>query len=190
MNLQSTISIYGGGTGSGCNPEKGKCGRHSTGQPIYHGTSLEAAKKILQDGIMKSSIGQAGIPVVYATKNKSTALSFAYGAAEYYGSSKGATEAALVVLKPEAEKELPHLKETQMGAFPKGIKEIDFKTDIPPKYIDRVEVYSITDVGKAMRTPYNTSNSLDPFTVKPLSILHAGTPQSGETYLVVLARGR
>lgn len=27
MNLQSTISIYGGGPGSGCNPEAGKCGR-------------------------------------------------------------------------------------------------------------------------------------------------------------------
>lgn len=27
MNLQSTISLYAGGPGSGCNPEKGKCGR-------------------------------------------------------------------------------------------------------------------------------------------------------------------
>lgn len=29
MNLASTIALHGGGPGSGCNPEKGKCGRPS-----------------------------------------------------------------------------------------------------------------------------------------------------------------
>jgi hypothetical protein len=31
MNILSTIELYGGGPGSGCNPEAGKCGRPSTG---------------------------------------------------------------------------------------------------------------------------------------------------------------
>ncbi len=31
MNLAATISLYGGGPGSGCNPEVGKCGRPSLG---------------------------------------------------------------------------------------------------------------------------------------------------------------
>jgi predicted GNAT family acetyltransferase len=29
MNLQVTLSMYGGGPGSGCNPAAGKCGRHA-----------------------------------------------------------------------------------------------------------------------------------------------------------------
>lgn len=32
MNLQATIEIHGGGPGSGCNPNVGKCGRRSTGK--------------------------------------------------------------------------------------------------------------------------------------------------------------
>lgn len=32
MNLVAAISIYAGGPGSGCNPDKGKCGRPSTGR--------------------------------------------------------------------------------------------------------------------------------------------------------------
>jgi hypothetical protein len=30
MNLSSTLMLYAGGPGSGCNPEKGKCGRPSS----------------------------------------------------------------------------------------------------------------------------------------------------------------
>lgn len=32
MNLAATITVYGGGPGSGCNPEVGKCGRPSLGR--------------------------------------------------------------------------------------------------------------------------------------------------------------
>lgn len=30
MNLSNTVEVYAGGVGSGCNPDKGKCGRSST----------------------------------------------------------------------------------------------------------------------------------------------------------------
>lgn len=43
MNLASTI-VYAGGPGSGCNPEKGKCGR-PRGVNVYHGTSAELAER-------------------------------------------------------------------------------------------------------------------------------------------------
>lgn len=35
MNLASTIEIYSGGPGSGCNPAVGKCGRPSLGGKVY-----------------------------------------------------------------------------------------------------------------------------------------------------------
>jgi hypothetical protein len=35
VNLAATIEIYGGGPGSGCNPEAGKCGRHGESSGPY-----------------------------------------------------------------------------------------------------------------------------------------------------------
>lgn len=182
MNLAATVELYSGGPGSGCNPEKGHCGRSWEGKTIYHGTAIDAAQKILKEGIKRSGSLQQHIPVVYATKVKQVALSFAYAAAK--GLNRPITgdsefrddkEIALVVLKPGVEN-LPHL-EDQIYAFPKGVKEVDFKEDIPAKYIDRVEIYSVAGMKE------------DIDNVKPVRVLHADKAQVGETYLVVLATG-
>ncbi|SRR6266566_4596578 len=62
MNIRSTISIYGGGPGSGCNPEAGKCGR-----PRKKDLS-QALMKVLQDEprthrqfTLRQKIGVGGI---------------------------------------------------------------------------------------------------------------------------------
>lgn len=182
MNLASTIYIYGGGPGSGCNPQAGECGRKSSGDAIYHGTAVDAAQKILKEGIKRSGPLQQPIPVVYATKDKRVALSFAYAAGvglnrpiDKDSNFRDDKEVALIVLKPEVT-DLPHI-EDQLYAFPKGVKEIDFAKDIPPKYIDRVEIYSVDGLKKDIEN------------VKPIQVLHAGKSQAGETYLVVLADG-
>lgn len=48
MILALAISLYAGGPGSGCNPVVGKCGRT---QVLFHGTTVENAKRILNSGI-------------------------------------------------------------------------------------------------------------------------------------------
>lgn len=44
MNLAATIELFGGGPGSGCNPEKGKCGRpagYGTGSKLHMKQSIK-----------------------------------------------------------------------------------------------------------------------------------------------------
>jgi hypothetical protein len=64
MNLASTIAIYAGGPGSGCNPKVGKCGRSwspkkingtekSDSGYVYHATNAERAYDIA-DGYMQT----------------------------------------------------------------------------------------------------------------------------------------
>src|SRR5438309_4808215 len=40
MNLQATIELYGGGPGSGCNPDVGRCGR-PTGSGKQGGVAVQ-----------------------------------------------------------------------------------------------------------------------------------------------------
>lgn len=49
MNLQQTLDLYGGGRGSGCNPEVGKCGR-----PKGSGTGKGSTAQHLADMIRSS----------------------------------------------------------------------------------------------------------------------------------------
>ncbi len=51
MNLASTILIYGGGPGSGCNPEAGKCGRTASSASVYHVTHTSLVPKIQKEGL-------------------------------------------------------------------------------------------------------------------------------------------
>lgn len=58
MNLQSTIDIYAGGPGSGCNPEAGHCGRPSSADAYidsYRQTFADAAGKF------NKAVGDLGI---------------------------------------------------------------------------------------------------------------------------------
>lgn len=51
MNLEITLSIYGGGAGSGCNPAAGTCGRRSSGGYVYHVTHTNLVPKIQKEGL-------------------------------------------------------------------------------------------------------------------------------------------
>jgi len=53
MNLASSISIYAGGAGSGCNPEAGKCGR----SVLYHVTDEKHLSSILKNGLRTQKSG-------------------------------------------------------------------------------------------------------------------------------------
>lgn len=71
MNLQTTLSIYAGGPGSGCNPDVGTCGRKSgAGIPVSAGIGNEKMGKMMERVLSKVSnqvviekLAQVGIKV-------------------------------------------------------------------------------------------------------------------------------
>lgn len=103
MNLRSTISIYGGGPGSGCNPQAGDCGRKSAGKKdadvevFYHGTVLPSAKQMLKEGLVpkpEKAFQTAGIDTskkgyVYVTQDKKLAMLFANARQAYDAAKPG-----------------------------------------------------------------------------------------------------
>lgn len=101
MLMSATISLHGGGPGSGCRGPN--CGRKSTGmsertEAFYHGTVLPSAKAILQQGLIphpSTAFHIGHIPVrsgyIYATKDESEAKQFARVRAAYESMSPGST---------------------------------------------------------------------------------------------------
>lgn len=72
MRLSATISIYGGGTGSGCNPKAGKCGRPSLGLRSGESTqdkykdvagNYTAERSRLHEKVIDEMIGNKTTPV-------------------------------------------------------------------------------------------------------------------------------
>jgi hypothetical protein len=90
MNLAMTVEIRAGGAGSGCNPAAGHCGRPKF---VYHGTTVENAKKILRTGLKpsKNMLGENGVST---TESVRTALNYAYNLAK----GKKPNEVAVVVV--------------------------------------------------------------------------------------------
>jgi hypothetical protein len=77
MNLQTTISIYAGGPGSGCNPEKGKCGRpiirekHPTNDEVLQQvgfSNVGMGNWVHPDGYKARAVGMGGYIRINAPK--------------------------------------------------------------------------------------------------------------------------
>lgn len=47
MNIKTTINLYAGGQGSGCNPQKGKCGRKGIGRSAKRSDLTSSEKRYL-----------------------------------------------------------------------------------------------------------------------------------------------
>lgn len=129
MNLEHTLSLHGGGPGSGCRGPN--CGRPplSAGPEgdlkegeYYHGTSIANARKILRSGIKTSRFGSVSTSIW-----KSDALFHARRA------SKEGDDIALIVVKH------PGLREG------KDAGEYSVPYSLGPETVQRVEYYHHLD---------------------------------------------
>lgn len=144
MNLFATVSLYGGGPGSGCNPEVGKCGHHA----LYHGTSVENALSILKYGFdTKRNLTKKDPEeekTVSFTKNRKTAEG-AYGAIDSFRKGSivpGGGRGAVITVK------VPYhvLRTMRKGGGYENEGEYQTKgRKFDRKYIHKVEIY---DKGK------------------------------------------
>jgi RNA:NAD 2'-phosphotransferase (TPT1/KptA family) len=133
MNLFSTIQLYAGGPGSGCNPEKGKCGRTVT---MYHGTIEDFLPSIKQHGLDPAKHAR-GVRGVYVTGNKGVARYYAKSGAMvsdkvHQHPSRGVV---LTLNLPERFAKSLHKDDSDASAH----KAFFTTRRIPAKYIKRVE---------------------------------------------------
>jgi len=124
MNLATTIELYAGGEGSGC--QGPNCGRPKTRIPVqlFHGTTLTNALSIVEHGFKANEEGY-----VYFMGNGE--------AAEAYGSMHDQPYAILYFNTP---KDMPLEKDTDPEVLT-GPSSFQHKGDFKPKDIS-VEVYS------------------------------------------------
>lgn len=131
MNLGTTISIFAGGPGSGCNPAVGKCGRSVT---LYHGTSSIHVNSIRKNGIQPDKGGAEGDPVsktghVYLSHEKESAKMWARFRAANVGGKP-------VVLKVNVPSEhYGKLKGDTFRGKPTGGGDVRFKGSVPSKWV-------------------------------------------------------
>ena len=153
MNLAVTVSIYAGGPGSGCTGSN--CGRKVT---LYHGTSVENARSILQYGFdpkRNLTKDEAEDPKTTSfSKYRETAENYSGGGhgvhllkRDSLGKTRlveyGGTGAVVVVKVPEnvLSKMYSHDKE---GADPMGESAGEYNVKhgkFPKEYIHHVELY-------------------------------------------------
>jgi hypothetical protein len=119
MNLESTLSVYSGGPGSGC--QGSNCGRKRS-KFIFHGTSEKSARSILVQGLKSDTLQ-------YAADNRKQAI-------EYAQFRRGDGNAAVVVIKNPKKN---GFYETDPDEDNRKIYESAH--DIAPKHIVKVELY-------------------------------------------------
>jgi phage gp29-like protein len=108
--------------------------RQAAAGEYYHGTSPEAAEKILKEGI-KPTDKTYGYKAAFVGQNKGLAQSYGAGAS----AASGSKEVAVIVVKHDGKDGLYSRKDSpNVGFNPNGIK---------PEQIDRVEYYR-ADGGK------------------------------------------
>ncbi len=137
MNISSTISLYGGGPGSGCNPEVGKCGRPET--EGYHGTSPKDVRKILTFGLKPGYDKH-----VWLTNSKEEAL-LIYAAPKAMGLGK---RLGLTTVKQLSEMRLA-LIAVDVSKLGKEIATggtLSVRRLVPVAAIKRVEMYRLGDI--------------------------------------------
>jgi hypothetical protein len=167
LDLQKSIYIYAGGPGSGCRGDN--CGRPSTGgTPVYHGTQLGFAKKILKEGLKAGDVvGTSHYRVAWGTSSRNIALSYAAEkASEEWGKKKPQKYCALVVVK------------SGQVANQLAVNQISY---VPAKEIDRVEVYRVSDVKKQYEKPPKGE-----WPVKPVRVIRATAGTVGAYAVVFL----
>jgi RNA:NAD 2'-phosphotransferase (TPT1/KptA family) len=126
--------MYGGGPGSGCNPEAGKCGRPVV---LYHGTRLRDVESIKKSGLKKRD------PWYGRNVRKSVSLTSDRKVAHQYGFVKGDQVGKYAVLRFE----LPNSFARRLVRDQEEKSSWLSHEDIPARYLANVRVHS-THVSK------------------------------------------
>ena len=134
MNLATTLSLQAGGVGSGCNPSVGKCGRPPS--DLYHGTSMEAIKKIMKEGL-KPTGGR-----LFMTRDLGEAKS--YGAQSHVGENAfEKTGRFVIVTVSRADAEKLGFKVAAVDRFGGRTGSRVWSTNkvVPPEMLSKIDVY-------------------------------------------------
>jgi hypothetical protein len=166
-----------GGPGSGNFGHAGRPGQRGGSAPtsmVFHGTSLDAAKKISVEGIKESAYGG-----VYASYSKRESLSYALTKAkEVRADGKGDGKEAVVVVV--------NSKVFDPSGSNKGSYVLRRDSTVPAKAIVRIEIYKTQDLQKykdtVSDTPMRDRDSV-PYP-KPIEIVSGRTlKKEKSTYL-------